>query len=278
MKPLARLARLDCADDLRALADLTAARIGLPRSGSSISTAELLAFDLDHARTRDAVHLPFDVAAIEQGLGARGLGAIALQSAAADRTRYLQRPDLGRRLSDAGRAALLARAPGSMSAESDLEDSAERPPSRAAASDLALIVADGLSARAIHDNALPFLDAWLPMVQAHDWSLATVVVASQARVALADEIGALLHARLSVILIGERPGLSAADSMGIYLTYQPRPGRTDAERNCISNIRRGGLAYPEAAQLLTRLIAGAFRLELSGVRLKDDRALINANP
>lgn len=276
MTRLATLPRLDCPDDLRTLTDLTAARIGLARSGSSLSTSELLAFDLDHARARDAVHLPFDVPAIEQALRVRGLDSMALQSAALDRACYLQRPDLGRRLSSAGRAALQTHRQSQASPRSatDAADP-DHASSRTLAPDVAVIVADGLSARAIHDNAVPFLDAWLPLARSQGWRLATTVVASQARVALADEIGAALHARLSVILIGERPGLSAADSMGIYLTYQPRPGRNDAERNCISNIRTGGLAYAEAAQLLTGLIAGAFRQGLSGVGLKDDRTLIN---
>jgi ethanolamine ammonia-lyase small subunit len=245
--------------DLRALRDLTAARIGLHRSGSSIATREILDFDLDHARARDAVHLPFDLAGIERGLRERGLQPLSVQSAATDRTQYLQRPDLGRRLSAAARETLRA----------SVDDGSNTPNPPA----IALVIADGLSTRAIHDNALPFLDAWLPLCVQHGWRLMPPVVASQARVALADEIGAELRARLSLILIGERPGVSAADSMGIYLTYAPCPGRSDAERNCISNIRPGGLSYQDAAELTTRLVAGALRRGITGVGLKDDATL-----
>lgn len=243
-------------DDLRALRDITAARIGLPRAGSSIATPEMLAFDLDHARARDAVHLPFEIDKLMTGLRERGLAPLAVHSAAHNRATYLQRPDLGRRLSGDSRQALL-----------QLVGTGSRP-------DLALVIGDGLSTAAIHANALPLLDALLPLCIRRGWRLAPPVVANQARVALADEIGECLQARLAIILIGERPGLSAADSLGIYLTYGPRVGRTDAERNCISNIRHGGLSHVEAASLLVRLASMALQRGLTGVALKDDRQLI----
>lgn len=241
--------------DLRELQRVTSARIGLPRAGASIATREMLQFDLDHARARDAVHLPLDVAALDAALRQLGLEALAVNSAAGDRTRYLQRPDLGRRLDDISRDRVQAA-------------------SGEGAPDLALVVGDGLSARAIHENAVPLLAALLPLVKARGWRTAPLVVAEQARVALADEIGELFSARLAVILIGERPGLSAADSLGIYLTYAPRRGCTDAQRNCISNVRAGGLDCSEAATLLDNLIASAFAKGLSGVELKDDRVLL----
>lgn len=247
-------------DDLRGLREITAARIGLPRAGSSIATREMLGFDLDHARARDAVHLPFNSHEITHELLARQLNTLSVHSAAGDRSIYLQRPDLGRNLDDKSRQRL-----------------AEiRHDHKQQANDLAIVIGDGLSSRAIHSNALPFLDAFIPLARTQGWSLSPIVVATQARVALADEIGQLLGARLSIMLIGERPGLSSADSMGIYLTYEPRTGRTDADRNCISNIHQGGISHIESATLLENLIASAFRLRLSGVKLKDDRTLLEA--
>lgn len=244
-------------DDLRRLKTITAARIGLPRAGSSIATQEMLGFDLDHARARDAVHLPFRSDELVKQLQERHPEVLQVHSAASDRPTYLQRPDLGRQLDEPSRQRLAG-----------LRSAHEKSP------DLAIVIADGLSTRAIHSNALPFLDEFLPLTQARGWDLAPFVVASQGRVALADEIGQLLNARLSIMLIGERPGLSSADSMGIYLTFSPRAGRTDAERNCISNIHQGGISHTEAASLLETLISSAFRLQLSGVQLKDDSILL----
>jgi len=243
---------------LRYLAELrhiTEARIGLPRAGSSLSTQEVLRFDLDHARARDAVHLPFDVETMVRGVTKRELACLCVQSTVSDRGEYLQRPDRGRRLN---------------------QQSQEQLTSASGKFDLALVIADGLSTRGVHENALPFLDACLPYVSKQSWALAPVVVASQARVALGDEIGQLLGARLVAMLIGERPGLSSADSMGIYLTYGPRIGRTDAERNCISNVRKGGLDPERAAQLLVHLASRALQLELSGVQLKDNSRTLDA--
>jgi len=237
--------------DMERLKALTPARIGLARAGSSLATREVLAFDLDHARARDAVHLPFNAQDIEAALHLRKRSTLKVSSAAADRATYLQRPDLGRQLNGADGKRL-----------------ADHQVHAVGRWDLAIIVADGLSTRAIHENAVAFLDVFLPLAQKHGWTIAPIVIASQARVALADEIGDLLAARLSIILIGERPGLSAADSMGIYVTFAPRKGRTDAERNCLSNIRPAGLAVSEAARQLERLILSAFDQGVTGVALK----------
>jgi len=243
--------KLDPLYDLLPLKKLTPARVGLARAGSSIATRDILTFDLDHAQARDAVHLPFDSAGIASQLDDRQIRSIGVHSAAADRTTFLQRPDLGRQLDDPSRQRLKPfRSPDNESY------------------DLAMVIADGLSPRAIHSNAIAFIDSFKKHSAAHGWRWAPLVIASQARVALADEIGEILNARLSVILIGERPGLSAADSMGIYLTYAPRIGCTDAQRNCISNIRQAGLHPDKAAQQLQVLISGAFKLGLSGVNLK----------
>lgn len=237
------------------LRHLTEARIGLPRAGSSLSTQEVLRFDLNHARARDAVHLPFDAEAMVRGITERELPCLSAHSIVNDRIEYLQRPDRGRRLNQQSHENLAA---------------------AAGKFDLALVIADGLSTRGVHENALPFLDVLLPYVRAKSWALAPVVVATQARVALGDEIGQLLGARLVAVLIGERPGLTSADSMGIYLTYGPRIGRTDAERNCISNVRKGGLDHARTAQLLANLATRALQLQLTGVELKDDSRTLDA--
>ena len=239
--------------DLTQLKPLTPARIGLARAGSSIATREMLAFDLDHARARDAVHLPFDPATIVSQLDARQIRSVCVQSAAADRTTFLQRPDLGRQLDAPSRQRLKPYR------SSDKEGY-----------DLAMVIADGLSARAVHRNAVALVDHFQTVSADHEWRWAPLVIASQARVALADEIGERLHARLAIILIGERPGLSAADSMGIYLTYAPRIGCTDAQRNCLSNIRQAGLRPEKAARQLHTLVVAAFKKGLSGVKLKID--------
>lgn len=240
---------------LAELRQLTQARIGLPRTGSSLSTQEVLRFDLDHARARDAVHLAFDAEAMLRAVIGHGLACLSVHSCAADRAEYLRRPDRGRRLKAESRKRLAA---------------------QAGEFDMALVIADGLSTRAVHENALPFLEAWLPYVHGNAWSLAPVVVAGQARVALGDAIGELLGARLVAVLIGERPGLSSDNSMGIYLTYAPRVGRTDAERNCISNVRRAGLGWESAAKLLSHLASRALQLGLTGVQLKDDSPALDS--
>jgi ethanolamine ammonia-lyase small subunit len=233
----------------QALRRFTPARIALGRAGSSLPTAASLDFGLAHAQARDAVHTRFDVPALLQQLRAAGYPGVAVHSAAVDRIQYLRQPDLGRRLDDAGRARLQ----GCSAADS---------------SRLAVVIADGLSALAAMRHAVPLLQALQPHLS--EWKLAPIVVASLARVALGDEIGERLGVEQVVMLIGERPGLSSHDSLGIYLTYAPRVGRTDGERNCVSNIRTAGLGYEEAARRLTFLLLGARRLQRSGVVLKDD--------
>jgi len=233
----------------------TSARLALGRAGSSMPTDELLRFGLAHAMARDAVHLPLDVAALRQQLADDGVTTLALRSAAVDRASYLLRPDLGRRLLAADALALQALA--------------------LAPVDLLIVVGDGLSAMAVEHHARAMVAALRAQAPA-GWQLGPVVVASQARVALADEIAELAHARMVVMLIGERPGLSSPDSLGLYLTWQPRRGRSDADRNCISNIRDAGLSCAEAARRCWWLATEARRLQLSGVALKDrsDQALL----
>lgn len=238
-----------------ALRRWTDARIALGRAGHSVPTRAHLDFQLAHAQARDAVHLPFDADAVVASIAALGLETLRLHGAAVDRTTYLQRPDLGRRLDDASRAALAARRDGNAS------------PARC---DLALVVADGLSALAVHRHAAALVAALLPRLRADGRSLAPVAVVAQGRVAIGDEIGAALHAQAVAVLIGERPGLSAPDSLGIYLTWAPRPGLTDERRNCISNVRAGGLEIDAAAARLHRLLGRARELGTSGVALKDD--------
>ncbi|MNN03848.1 Ethanolamine ammonia-lyase light chain [compost metagenome] len=199
------------------------------------------------------MHLPFEHAALSQGLARRNRASLLLHSAAADRHVYLQRPDLGRRLS----------------AES-AERLREYAASHAAPVDLAIVVADGLSSLAVHRHTLPFLERLEELAQAEGWTLSPVVLVEQGRVAVADEVGELLRARMSVILIGERPGLSSPDSLGLYFTWAPRVGLTDAYRNCISNVRLEGLSYGMAAHRLLYLMREACRRQLSGVNLKDE--------
>jgi ethanolamine ammonia-lyase small subunit len=239
------------------LAELTPARIALGRSGASLPTREVLRFGLAHAQARDAVHEPFRPDAVAADLVALSLDTVMAESAARSRADYLRRPDLGRGLSPESREALTA---------------------RQAPCDLAIIIADGLSSTAVHRNAAPFIAALLPHLARQGRSLAPVVVASQARVALGDEAAHALGARMALVLIGERPGLSSPDSLGAYLTFAPGPGLTDAARNCISNIRPGGLSFPEAAAKLAWLIDQGFRRSLTGVDLKDESDLALAAP
>jgi ethanolamine ammonia-lyase small subunit len=238
------------------LRGLTTARIALGRSGGSLPTRERLDFLLAHARARDAVVSVFDAEEFAARLRVLMPGVLVVNSAAGDRAEFLRRPDLGRRLAAESRK-------GVSEAASDL-----------APFDLAIIVSDGLSTQAVATQCEPLLAALLPLARGSGWTLAPVIVARHGRVALQDEIGALLKARLSVMLLGERPGLGSADSLGVYFTYGPAPGRTDADRNCISNIREGGLTAGIAAAKLHGLLARAFQLGLSGVRLKDDAAVL----
>jgi ethanolamine ammonia-lyase small subunit len=231
---------------------LTPARIALGRAGGSLPTRAHLNFQLDHARARDAVHDALDLDAMAGALRQTGRECVAVQSAAGNRLRYLQRPDLGRCLDSDSRQRLIQL----FGAESPL--------------DAVFVVADGLSARAVHRHAPPLLDQMWPRLLAEGWRLAPVVLAEQGRVALGDEIGALARAGLVVVLIGERPGLSSPDSLGVYLTWHPRVGRTDADRNCVSNIRPEGLRYESAAGRVHYLMTEARRRRLSGVALKDE--------
>lgn len=230
----------------------TPARLALGRAGAGMPTDEVLRFGWAHAMARDAIHAALDVAALESTLRSGGWEVAHARSQAPDRTAYLRRPDLGRQL-DAEDAARLRAAAG--------------PPV-----DLCIVVGDGLSSLAVARHAAPLLAALRQHLPA-DLSLAPVVVATQARVALADEVGEAFRARLSIMLIGERPGLSSPDSLGVYITHAPRRGRHDAERNCISNVRLEGLAYATAAAKLGWLLREALRRGLTGVELKDDSEL-----
>ena len=233
----------------------TAARIALGRSGGSLPTRAQLEFRLAHAHARDAVLAEFDADALGARLQALGGRVMVVESAARDRAEFLQRPDLGRRLAVSSHRALAV--------------SAGRTPR----CDLAIIVSDGLSTLAANTQAEPLLAALLPLLRAGGWKLAPLIVARHGRVALQDEIGAILGAQISLMLLGERPGLGNADSLGAYFTYAPTVGRTDADRNCISNIRPGGLPPPAAANKLHALLTHAREFGISGVTLKDETGL-----
>jgi len=243
----------------RTLRQFTDARIGLGRAGISLPTSELLAFQLAHARARDAVHTPMDSGQLLADLQALGslLPAQApklLKSQAVDRQMYLQRPDLGRMLAEDSAAAL---APEAAADSGKLR--------------LAIVIADGLSSSAVQNNAVPMLERFLQDLESsqQDWELAPVSIVEQGRVAIGDQVGELLGASAVVMLIGERPGLSSPDSLGIYLTWEPATGLSDARRNCISNVRPAGLSFDNASQRLLYLLREAQRLGISGVQLKD---------
>jgi len=247
---------VDPQNPLLELRRLTPARIALGRTGTSMPTSAQLDFQYAHAQARDAVHLPFDSAGLSAQLAEIGRDSMLLHSAASDRNSYLQRPDLGRKLSDESAQTLRAYAsanPGGV--------------------DLVIVVADGLSALAVHRHTLPFLARLEELVLAEGWSVSPVMLVEQGRVAVADEIGELMGAKMTVILIGERPGLSSPDSLGLYFTYNPKIGLTDAYRNCISNVRLEGLSYGMAAHRLQYLMREACRRQLSGVNLKDEAQL-----
>lgn len=235
------------------LRQLTPARIALGRAGASLPTEAQLDFQFAHAQARDAVHLALDMQELASQLEQRGYQCLQLHSAAPDRDTYLQRPDLGRRLDD---------------------ESAERLNHHArqhqAGYDLAIVIADGLSALAVQRHALPLLQRIEDQLEQGGWSVAPVSLVQQGRVALGDEVGERLKAKMVVMLVGERPGLSSPDSLGLYFTYGPKVGRTDADRNCISNIRLEGLSYNLAAHRLIHLMREACRRQLSGVKLKDE--------
>lgn len=234
-------------DNWQQLRELTDARIALGRAGTSLPTSAHLQFQQDHALARDAVHTPFDTKRIAADLSTAELASVLVDSCAAERTTYLQRPDLGRKLTDDSRA-LLPVTP----------------------CDLVLIIGDGLSALAAHCHAVPVAQRLHAGLNNRGLSVAPIVVANGARVGLSDDIGATMNARAAIILLGERPGLSSADSLGAYLTWCPGAGRTDADRNCVSNIRpNGGLSYEAATHKLLYLALESARRELSGVELKD---------
>ena len=237
-------------DPWTALRSHTAARIALGRSGASLPTAELLRFDLAHAMARDAVHTPLEIEPLRDALTAHGFETLTVESAAPDRATYLHRPDLGRRLSQRSEALLADVAGG--------------------ACDVLCVVGDGLSALAVHRHAAALLIELRPRLEAQGLRLGPIVLARQARVALGDPVGVALNAGCVVMLIGERPGLSSPDSLGAYLTWAPRAGRSDAERNCVSNIRPEGQPPADAAHRIAWLLAAARRLGATGVGLKDE--------
>lgn len=232
------------------LRQFTAARIALGRTGSSLPTDELLRFGLAHAQARDAVHQPFDSQSLESELFALGLDTLTVASAAPDRATYLCRPDLGRKLSEQSRQALQRLTP--------------------EPADVVLVIADGLSSKAVHRQAVPLIAALLPYLRTLELKIGPVVLAHQSRVALGDDIAQAMKARAVAILIGERPGLSSPDSLGIYMTWGPHTKRLESERNCISNVRPEGLNYPQAAFKLAWLLEQSFQRKLSGVNLKDE--------
>ena len=262
-KDEANIARSHAALDLRGL---TAARVALERTGVSVTTRHALEFSLAHAQARDAVHSSLAVSSLMAALRERDLVAIAVRSAVSNRIEYLRRPDLGRTLAASSAEVLAAR----------------DPESGRKATVVSVILADGLSALAVERHALPLLDALLPMIRpnaaeaateaAASWALAPVVVAEQARVALGDEIGVALEANVTVMLIGERPGLSSPASLGAYITGAPRPGRTDAERNCVSNIHTEGLSYADAARKIAWFVSEGRKLGRTGIELRDSSA------
>jgi ethanolamine ammonia-lyase small subunit len=233
----------------------TSARIALGRAGHSLPTAAHLEFQLAHAQARDAVNLPLDNQAVARQLESTGLSVLQLHSAATDRSTYLQRPDLGRRLHPDSHALLQSQSPEFLG------------------QDLVFVIADGLSALAIHRNAAPLMIEVMTRLRGSDaqpWSISPLCIVQQGRVAVGDDVGGSLKAKAVVVLIGERPGLSSPDSLGVYLSWTPRVGLTDAQRNCISNVRPEGLSIDAAADKLVYLLGRARSLQLTGVGLKDE--------
>jgi len=246
-------------DPWRSLRRWTSARIALGRAGGSLPTRELLRFRWDHARAVDAVEQRFDAEDFARRLNVGGClrqatATMCLHTAATDHRMFLLRPDLGRRLSDESRQKLQTYA------------------ATASGFDLAIIVSEGLSALAVERQAPALLEHLLPMLD-KDWKLAPLIVVHRGRVALQDEIGGILGAPLALVLIGERPGLNSPDSLGAYLVYDPKPGNTDADRNCVSNIRPEGLPPVIAARKIHYLLSEARRRRISGVALKDESDL-----
>jgi ethanolamine ammonia-lyase small subunit len=271
------LARTESPGQLLDLRTLTPARVALTRTGVSVTTRHALEFALAHAQARDAVHSILDVPALTSALDTRSLLHLKVQSAAPDRTTYLRRPDLGRALGPNPAEDLTTQPLAKLSFRP--ERSGVEKPATSAATTLTIILADALSATATNRHAIPLLDALLPMFDA-TWNVAPIILAQQARVALGDPIGQALNAHLTLMLIGERPGLSSPDSLGAYITWKPQPGRTDAERNCVSNIRpplegQAGLEYLTAAKKIAWYLTEGRRLGLTGVALREsDTALL----
>ncbi|WPV66209.1 ethanolamine ammonia-lyase subunit EutC [Chitinophaga sp. LS1] len=245
-------------DPWASLKAFTTARIALGRTGTAIPLREVLNFRLAHAHARDAVYSALSVNTLQEQLQPFHLPVLLLHSKAGDRHEYLQRPDKGRQL-DEDSIALL-----------------DKTDSRYLHKDVAIILADGLSATAMNVHTQPLLEVLIPVFKKAGLSLAPICMVQQGRVASGDEAGQILQAKVTLMLIGERPGLSAADSMGAYITFAPKPGITDEARNCISNIREEGLQYEAAAQKILYLIMEAIRLKLTGVALKDNTSLDNA--
>jgi ethanolamine ammonia-lyase small subunit len=240
-------------DPLSFLKEFTGARIAIGSTGSSIPTRQLLEFKLAHAHARDAVYSVMDTEVLEDALAQFHRPVLQLHSRAENRAQYLQRPDLGRKPN---------------------EESLNRLADQITGDDIVIIIADGLSAIALNENVLTLLQLLVPKLLAANLKLGPLCLVQQGRVAIGDDIAHELHAKLSLVLIGERPGLSAADSIGAYLTYQPKPGLKDNSRNCISNIRPGGLDLSLAADKIFYLVQEAFRMKLSGIGLKDNEGLL----
>lgn len=232
--------------DLRQMTD---ARVSLGRHGAGLPTGAQLSFLLDHARAREAVWTSVDRGALEERLVAAGLNVVHVDSMADDRSVYVRRPDLGRLLDPTSTERLKELAGGK-------------------GCDIAIVVADGLSSSAVDLNAVPLIEALAPKLEDLGLTVAPIVLAAQARVALGDPVGEALGAKLTVVLVGERPGLSAADSLGAYITFGPKPGNPDSGRNCVSNIRDGGLPVAEAASIIAALVRDMVKTGVSGVALK----------
>jgi ethanolamine ammonia-lyase small subunit len=253
--------------DRSGLRAYTNARVALRSAGTSLATSELLDMALCLAEARDAVHAQLSTVTVVRELAALGLEVLSVRSAARGRGEYLRRPDLGRCLSPASRTVLKPSCEPTQ-ANSGLEWATVQNRALNEAPRLVVVVADGLSAIAAERHAVPVLDALLPMLA--DWRLGPVVVAEQARVAIGDEIGEVLGAAATLLLIGERPGLSSPDSLGAYITWAPRVGRSDAERNCVSNIRPEGLGYDVAVRKIAGYLNQARKFQLTGVALKEE--------
>lgn len=237
-------------DEWEYLRSYTSARLALGRTGHSLPTRRLLDFSMDHAQARDAVYSDFDLSSLELGLQKLEHSVLRVRSRAIDRREYLLRPDYGRALDDTSRQKLI-----------DIQCPVNH---------LSIVIADGLSARAVNTHAVEVVKILTAKLKSLDWQLAPISLVEQGRVAIADEIGQNLRSEMVMILIGERPGLSSPHSMGAYLTYRPRVGLTDESRNCISNIRPDGIGYSLAAEKLLYLLTEMRQHQLSGVGLKDD--------